>query len=464
MFSKINRRVFVAALIVGAGFLVSKVTGFLDDLLLAQFIGPGPELDAYYAAYRLPDLIFALIAGGALAYAFIPMFSDYLTRDDRSGAWRLASAVINNAFAATLLASIIAALFAPAIVSLSVGRGFTPEYQALSANLMRVILISTVLFSISGIVLSALQANQHFLLPALAPIMYNLGILGGVIFFARSIGVWGPTIGVVIGALLYLLIQVPGLIKYQAKWTAWLGWNDPDLRRVVRLLLPRIGGLGVVYLAMLIATSIASTLGEGSVTALDYGWRVMQLPETLIATAIATAAFPTLSEFGARGQIDQLRRTLSSTLRAILALTIPAAIGLLIFGRVAVQILFERGKFTAESTTLVTWVVQAYALGLIGHSTLEVGARAFYAQKDTLTPLIVAVGAMLVNIILSFLLSARIGVGGLALANSIGVTVEVTALLIILRQRFKRGQLPVVTARDGMVPIPSAPPSTVMDE
>jgi putative peptidoglycan lipid II flippase len=179
----------------------------------------------------------------------------------------------------------------------------------------------------------------------------------------------------------------------------------------------------------------------------------MQLPETLIATAIATAAFPTLSEFGARGQIDQLHRTFNSTLRAILALTIPAAIGLLIFGRLAVQILFERGKFTAESTTLVTWVVQAYALGLIGHSTLEVAARAFYAQKDTLTPLFVAAGAMIVNIGLSFMLSARIGVGGLALANSIGVTVEVIALLIILRRRLKAR-----AAAPGLVPISDLKP------
>ncbi|HZY41611.1 MAG TPA: murein biosynthesis integral membrane protein MurJ, partial [Anaerolineae bacterium] len=286
-------------------------------------------------------------------------------------------------------------------------------------------------------VMSALQANQHFFLTALAPIMYNLGILGGVIFLAPRFGVWGPTIGVVVGALLHLLIQVPGLIKYQARWSPRLGWRDPDLRRVIRLLLPRVAGLGVVQLAALIATSLASQLGPGSVTALNYGWRVMQLPETLIATAIATAAFPTLSEFAARGDLDRLRGTLVTTLRAILALTIPATIGLLIFGRLAVQLLFERGAFTAESTTLVTWAVQGYALGLIGHSLLEVGARTFYAQQDTRTPLFVALGAMLINIAVSFALRDRLGLGGLAFATSIGVSVEVTALLIILRRRLK---------------------------
>jgi putative peptidoglycan lipid II flippase len=435
--SKVNRRVFVSAIIIGFGFLVSKVTGILDDLILAKIIGPGPQLDAYYAAFGLPDLLFTLIAGGALAAAFIPMFSGFLARDDRSGAWRLASAVINTAFLAAAITSLILAIIAPWIVAQTIGSGFTPEQQQLTANLMRVILISTVLFSISGIVMSALQANQHFFLTALAPIMYNLGILGGVIFLGPTLGVWGPTIGVVVGALLHLLVQVPGLIKYKAKWSPRLGWRDPDLRRVIRLLLPRVAGMGVVQVAALVTTSLASHLSAGSVTALSYGWRVMQLPETLIATAIATAAFPTLSEFAARGDLERLRGTLVTTLRAILALTIPATFGLLIFGRLAVQLLFERGEFTPESTTLVTWAVHGYALGLIGQSLLEVGARTFYAQQDTRTPLIVAVGAMTVNILASLMLRDRLGVGGLALANSIGVTVEVGALLILLRRRLK---------------------------
>jgi putative peptidoglycan lipid II flippase len=453
MLSKTNRRVFISALIVAAGFLVSKVTGILDDLILAKIIGPGPQLDAYYAAFGLPDLLFTLIAGGALASAFIPVFSSYLTREDRTAAWKLTSAVINTAFVIALIGSIALAIAAPWIVAQTVGNGFKSEYQQLSANLMRVILISTVLFSISGIVMSALQANQHFFLPALAPIMYNFGILGGVIFLAPAIGVWGPTIGVVIGALLHLLIQVPGLIRFKAKWTAWLGWHDAGLRRVIRLLLPRMIGLGVVQVSAIVAISLASTLAAGSVTALNYGWRVMQLPETLIATAIATAAFPTLSEFAARGQLDQLRGTLITTLRAILALTIPATLGLLFFGRLAVQILFERGEFTADSTTLVTWAVQGYALGLIGQSMLEVGARTFYAQQDTRTPLFVAIGAMSVTVIMSLSLRTPLGVGGLALANSIGVTVEVIALLIILRRRLKaRATAP------GLVPISDLKP------
>ncbi len=428
------RRILISALIVGVGFFVSKVTGILDDLILARTIKPGPELDAYYAAFGLPDLLFTLIAGGALAAAFIPVFTSFLTREDRLGAWKLASAVVNTAFIAAAIGSAILALFAPWIVTETVGRGFAPEYQQLCANLMRVILIGTVVFSISGVVMSALQANQHFFLPALAPIMYNLGILFGVIFLAPTLGVWGPAIGVVIGSVLHLLIQVPGLIKYKATWMVWLGWHDANVRRVVKLMIPRILGLGAVQLAGVVTISLASTLAAGSVTALNYGWRVMQLPETLIATAIATAAFPTLSEFAARGQIKQLRGTLRTTLLVILALTIPATIGLLLFGQWMVRVLYGTAP---EATLLITWAVQGYALGMIGHSMLEVTARTFYAQQDTWTPLYVAIGAMGVAIAASFLLRSLWGVGGLALANALGVTVEVIILLLILRRRWR---------------------------
>ena len=169
----------------------------------------------------------------------------------------------------------ILAICAPWIVAATVGRGFAPPYQLLCASLMRVILIGTLLFAVSGVVMSALQANQHFFLPALAPIMYNLGILAGAIFLAPTLGVWGPVIGVVIGSALHLLIQVPGLIKYKARWTARLGWRTADLRRVIRLMIPRIIGLGAVQLTGVIAISLASTLAAGSVTALNYGWRVM---------------------------------------------------------------------------------------------------------------------------------------------------------------------------------------------
>ncbi len=431
-----NRRIAIAALLVGAGFLASKVTGILDDLILARIIGPGRELDAYYAAFSLPDLLFTLVAGGALASAFIPVLSGLIARD-RAASWRLASAVVTLAFLVTLIGSAILALFAPWIVSVTVGRGFTLEQQLLTANLMRLILISTAIFSVSAVVMSTLQAHQHFLLPALAPILYNLGILAGVILLAPSIGVWGPAIGVVVGAVLHLFIQMPGLVRYGARWSPVLGLNDVLLRRVLALLVPRVAGLGVVQLTFVMTTSLASQLSPGSITALNYAWRVMQLPETVIATAVATAVFPTLSELAASGKIDEFRATISSALRTILALTVPATVGLIVLGRPFVRVLFEGGLFEASATDAVVWALQAYALGLIAHSMLEVCARIFYAQQDTWTPLYAAAGAMIVVIAASLILREAFGHAGLALANSIGVSLEVLALLLIADRRLR---------------------------
>lgn len=436
MTSSRNRRIVVAALLVGSGFLLSKVTGILDDQILARIIGPGRELDAYYAAFGPPDLLFTLVTGGALASAFIPVLSGLLAQG-RSEAGRLFRSVINLGFLITLAGCLLLFLFAPWVVGVSVGRGFDAAQRALTADLMRVISISTVIFAVSAVCMSTLHAHQHFLLPALAPIMYNLGILAGVILLAPTYGVWGPAIGVVFGAGLHLAVQLPGLVRHGVRWSPMLDLRDPHLRRVIALLAPRIAGLGVVQLAMIVGTSLASELNQGSVTALRYGWLVMQLPETVIATAVATAVFPTLSELAAFGKIDELRATLSSTLRTILALTVPASVGLIVLGRPFVRVLFEGGLFEASATDAVVWALHGYALGLIGHSTLEVCARAFYAQQDTRTPLLVAIGAMIVNVIASVVLREPLGAAGLALGNSIGVTLEVGALLIIARRRLR---------------------------
>ena len=264
-----DRRVLFSALIVAAGFTVSKFTGVLDDFIVGRVFGAGRELDAYYAAFKLPDLLFTLIAGGAMAAAFIPVFSGYLASGDRAGAWKLASSTINLAFLVTLAAAAVAALIAPWLVREFLAPGFGPDQQFLTANLMRLVLVQTAVFSVSGIVMSALQAHQHFLLPALAPVMYNLGIIGGAMFLTRpfteapsacqfhlqpikELGVYGLAAGVVIGALMHLLIQVPGLMRFGARWSPYFSLADPGLRRVLVLLGPRILGLGVVQLNAII--------------------------------------------------------------------------------------------------------------------------------------------------------------------------------------------------------------------
>lgn len=422
----------LSALIVSMGFAAAKFTGVLDDFIVARVFGAGRELDAYYAAFGLPDLLFTLIAGGALAAAFIPVFSSYLVSGDRAAAWQLASSIINLAFTLTLIAAGGVALAAPWLVRHIIAPGFEPDKQLLTANLMRIILASTAIFSVSGIVMSALHAHQHFLLPALAPVMYNLGIIGGALFLVRPLGVYGLAVGVVAGAAMHLLIQVPGLIRFGARWSPRFNLANPGLRRVLVLLGPRLLGLGIVQLNMLIVNRLASQTGEGSVTALALAWRLMQMPETIIATAIGTAVFPTLSQLAAQNRRAELRATMRQALLVIAALTTPAALALIILRQPLSAL-----AFGASNAALVAAALQFYALGLVGHSALEVAARAFYAQQDTRTPLIVAVAAMALGIGASRALMRPLGYGGLALGNAIGFTVEAVALIWLVEQRLR---------------------------
>jgi len=451
-FTSTDRRVALSALIVSAGFAAAKFAGVVDDFIVARVFGAGRELDAYYAAFGMPDLLFTLIAGGALASAFIPVFTGYLATGDREGAWKLASSVVNVAFLVTLVAAAIVALIAPWLVRRFLTPGFAPEQQVLTAGLMRLILISTAIFSVSGLVMSALQANQHFLLPALAPVMYNLGIIGGALFLTQPailtfwrvsiplrpvwpMGVYGLAVGVMIGAVMHLLIQVPGLIHFGARWSPSFSLADPGLRRVLVLLGPRILGLGVVQLSALITTNLASRLGAGSVTGLALAWRLMQMPETIIATAIGTAVFPTLSALAAQHQRAELRATMRKALGIIVLLCVPSAVALIVLGRPLAGLFFGRGN-----ADVVAYALQFYALGLVGHSALEVAARTFYAQQDTRTPLAVAAGAMVIAVTASLLLMRPLSYGGLALGNAIGFTVESGVLVWLMERRLSNGE------------------------
>ena len=429
-----SRRILRASLIIMGAYIVGRPVDLVRVALIASAFGTSPAYDAFVAASNFPEMLFTLVSGGALLTAFLPVFTEYLTRSDPTGAWKLASGALNAVLLLTALLALVSAIFAPQIARLA-APGFDAENLALTANLMRLILISTIVFSASGIVMGALNAHQHFLLPAVAPILYDLGIIGGAFFLAPRIGIYGLAWGVVVGSLLHLGAQIPGLVRVGARWTAAIDWRDAGLRRVAALMIPRALGLGVVQLNFFVTYALASLIGAGGVSALRFGWMLMQVPETVIGTAIATAAFPTLSEQAARDARDSLRQTLSSTLRAILALTIPAAVGLVMLGRPLTRLMFERGSFDAASTQAVMWALQFYAVGLVGHAALEVVARTFFAQQDTRTPLFVAFGAMLVNVALSLLLMRPLGHGGLALANSLAVTLEVVWLLLIARRR-----------------------------
>lgn len=450
-----------STVIVMVAFGLAKLISLAQTFIIARVFGVGAEWDAFVTANRIPELIFTLIAGGALAHAFIPIFSGYLASKDYDGAWRTASHIINSIFCVTFIASVIAFMAAPWIIANFVAPGFTPESQARTAELMRILLLSTLIFSVSGIVMGILQSFNHFLLPAIAPMMFDVGILLGVIFLLPVMGVQGIALGAVLGAALHLGVQIPGLIRFKARWTPQLGFNDPVFWRVIRLMLPRVAGLGVFSINFIVMNNIASRLGTGSVSALDWGWRLMQIPQTLIGTAMGTVIFPTLASLSALGDEGGKRNAMTGALKFILVGSIPAAFGLIFIGRPLISLL-EGGQFDASASALVFSTLQFFALGLIVHSVLEVIARSFYADKDTLTPLWAALGGAVINFVLAFVLSdvsrAEMAlsaynvvsastpvlfsrpdygfVGGLALANSLGVMFEVVVLMIILRRRW----------------------------
>jgi len=442
------KHVAKSTIIVGVFFALEKALGFVRQVIIARTFGLSPELDAFNAANNLPDLLFALISGGALAMALIPVLSEHLEKDGSRAAWDLFSRIGNLIFLVSAGFSILIAIFAEQIVSSGWGiaPGFDPAQQALVAELMRLNLVATMLFSMSGLVIAGLQANQHFLLPALAPSMYDVGTLfgvlvlvpktgitlGGVTLPAFGLGVHGLVYGTILGAVLFFAVQIPGLIHFKFKWTPKINLRHPNVQQVIRLMLPRIGTVFFIHVIFIAQDNLASGLIAGSVTALVYGWLFMQVPESLIGTAIGTALLPTISEQISRGEEDAFRLSLNATVRTILALTIPSAVLLSIGIRPLVGIL----GFDTAGTELVVWTVRAYMAGLIGHSLLEVAARAFYAQQKAITPLLTSGATAVAFILLGLALTPALGAPGIGLANSLAFTGEAIFLLWLVGRKF----------------------------
>jgi len=438
-----------AALIIAVFIGLEKILGFFRQLIIARQFGLSAELDAFNAANNLPDLIFALISGGALAIAFIPVLSEYLEEKGRPIMWDLFSRVANLVFLATAVLSALIAIFAGQLVGwqLGIAPGFAATQQALVIDLMRLNLIATLLFSISGLVIAGLQANQHFLLPALARSMYDIGTLIGVLILAPQtgyqigpitlpalgMGIYGLAYGTVLGAVLFLVIQIPGLIRYQFHWVPKINLRHPGVQQVLRVMGPRIGSVFFIYLVLIyIPDNIASRLPTGSITALVYGWLIMQVPETLIGTAIGTALLPTISEQFARDEKGVFTDSLNRALRVILALTLP--ISLLV--AMVIRSLVDVFGFDPVGTEMVIWTARAFLIGLAGHSLLEIAARAYYAQQNAITPLWASALMMATFSAMALLFSQFIGVAGIALANALAFTGEAVLLLYLLNRKF----------------------------
>jgi putative peptidoglycan lipid II flippase len=426
-----------------AAFVVNSLMGLLRQILVTRAFGAGGELDAYLASNRLTEIVFYVVAGGALASAFIPTFTGFIEHKKKKEAWQLASSIANLLTLVLVVVCALAWVFAPQLVSGLLVPDFPAAQQALTVELLRIQLITPILFGISGLIAGVLNAHQSFLLPALAPSMLWLGIIISVFAFVPSMGIHGLAWGAVLGAGLHLGVQLPALARVKPRYQLMLGLNLESVRQVGRLMAPRLLGVAVVQLNFLVNTIIASGLAAGSLTAITVAFSVMLMPQQAIGQAVAIAALPTFSAQVARGKWDELRASFVSTVRAILLLAIPASVGLILLREPIVALLFQRGNFTAQDTQLVAWALLWFAAGLLGHSVVEIASRAFYAQQDTRTPVLVGTGAMGLNVILSLTLPAlfnQIGWmphGGLALANSAATFLEMLVLLYLMDKRMK---------------------------
>jgi putative peptidoglycan lipid II flippase len=435
-----TRHLLQSTVIVMLLYGLNKATGFLRVILVGREFGTGADADAFTAANQLPELFYVLVAGGALAAALIPVYTRWL--HDESGRARESAELANTVLTLVLLVLIaicgLAALFAPQLVRVVLVPDYSPQQQALTADLMRIILLNTIIFGVSGVFSSLLNAHQHFILPALAPIALDLGYFIGLFLLVPTFGIFGLAWGTVLGALLHVSIQVPGLIRHRLRLRPQLNLRLEGVQEVIRLMGPRIVMLGAIQAADIIIIRAASSLPEGTVSAYFYAFTLMQLPETLFGTAIALVVFPTMAEMYNAGNRDGLKRVALTALRVIWLLTIPAAVALVLLGQPAITLILERGAFDAASTAIVYAILVVFSVRVVSEATLEIVARLFYARHNTFTPMLAYLGWFVVNGGLVLLLVQRMGAAGIALASTVAFT-ALAALLFVLNWRELNG-------------------------
>lgn len=365
-----SNALLIAAAVVAFGFIGSRLLGVVRTSVIANQFGTEPDLAAYWVAFRIPDLIFQVLAGATLGSAFIPVFIRQYRRESQAAAWRLASSVITLVTAATAVLCVVGFVLAPWLVPLQapdLGKdiGQNAELTQKAINLTRFMLLSPFLFAISGMMTGILNARQQFLLPALAPILYNLAIIGGAVMLSGSMGVNGLAIGVVVGAGLHLAVQVPGLVREKMSFRPSFDFADPAVREVGRLMAPRVLGLGATQFNFLITAFFATKVNSEAISNLNYAFLIAGLPLAVFGMTISTAVFPTLAEQVAEGDHKSLNSTISRALRTIMFFTIPAAMGLMLLREPVTRLLLQHGEFTAIDTVATAAALGWYCLGII---------------------------------------------------------------------------------------------------
>ncbi len=423
--------------------LFSRVLGVVRDHLLAKTFGATAgagiyNLDTYYAAFRIPDFLYNLLIFGAISAAFIPIFTQYRKNNDEKNAWEFASSMLHLMLMIILVASGLAYLFAPQLAHLVAG-GFTEESFAITVKLMRIMLLSPILFAMSAVLVSIQDSFKTFFFRSLGPLCYNLGIIFGIVYFGQKFGVVGVTWGVIIGAALQLIVQLPALLQvgYKHVWT--LGLRRPDVRRALVLIVPRVIGSSVDQIVLIATTLIASFLGTGSITVFYLANNLQMMPLGIISVSFAITSFATLSELAAEPTTDAFAHEIRRVVGRVLYLTIPSIAGILILRNDIIRALLVYGKFTAADAALASKVLAILVVSLFAQSLMAILARGFYAYHDTKTPLYRGIASALVAIGggYVFAVTMKLGILGIALGVSLGDILNFFLLYVMLSKKIK---------------------------
>ncbi|MGE5370856.1 MAG: murein biosynthesis integral membrane protein MurJ [Solirubrobacterales bacterium] len=429
-----GRSIARAAGFMMAATLIARLLGLVRDVLFYTWFGRTHITDAYNAAFSIPDLIYMLLVGGALSSAFIPIFSSYLARNEEQEAWKVASILFNVTVIVLLILIVIAELNTRPLIQLLVP-DLPPDIIDLAVKLTRIMFFQTFFMALNGLALGILNSKQHFTSPAIGSVLYNVGIIVVGLALIRPFGIMGFAIGVVTGAMLNLAVQIPALLRSGVQYSPSLDLSHPGFRKIMVLMLPVLIGLSVTQLNLFVTQNLASGLAEGSISALRLAQRIMQLPIGIFGISIAMAVFPAMNAQVARDEIDAFKRTFSLGLRGVFLITIPAGAGLIALREPVIELFFQQGRFTAADTTATAWAVLYYSLGMFAYSALQLLNRVFYSLKDTVTPVVVGICSIALNIAFSILLVPLMQHTGLALAYSLAGAANLLALLGVLKWR-----------------------------
>ncbi|OGH71956.1 MAG: murein biosynthesis integral membrane protein MurJ [Candidatus Magasanikbacteria bacterium RIFCSPLOWO2_01_FULL_43_20b] len=432
-FSNQSQTIVGAAVVLGLMSLVSRLIGILRDRVFANQFGAGDILDAYYAAFRIPDFIYNLIIVGALSAGFIPVFL-HLINKDRRKAWRVTNSVINILGILLLIICGLFFIFTPQLTRW-LAPGFDAEKIKLTISLTRIMFLSPILLGLSGIASSVLQSFKNFFIYSLTPIMYNIGIIIGAMFFVPIWGINGLAYGVILGAFLHLILQLPTLWQHGFRYQPLILWRDKHVREIGKLMIPRTLGIAINQLNFLAITIIGSTLISGSIAIFNLANNLQYFPIGIIGVSFAIAAFPTLSQAVAENRRHDVITELSATIRQILFFIIPITIIFLLLRAQIVRVVLGSGQFNWNDTILTANTLAFFSFSLFAQCLIPLLARAFYALHDTWTPFLIGLATTVANITTAIYFKSSLGVSGLALAFSISTIIQLVLIWLFLRKK-----------------------------